>query len=201
MRVTYRCCRGDACVARHSRWNAPERRRRRPYKKRNMQIKRLLSVVAAAGLLYTGCQQPPPAVPPRVEIPVTNQPGRATNDDMAFRVPSDREPRPRATPAPKQGVTIVEGSSESPTAVAQADTKPQQAPIAKEQPANEPAQPGRSSAEPTPSPTVEDASAPAASPAKSTGEAQVAASQPAGYGAEQYRLVNQSDEIVSVLKN
>jgi zinc protease len=151
--------------------------------------KRWLSLfVGAAFLSAVGCQQPQqPEAVPRVEIPVTKQPGRATNDDMAFRVPSDREPRPRATPQPKEGVTIVEG-----TAVAQADTKPQEQPVAKEQPANE---------KPGATPTVEDAPAPASRPAKSTGETEVAASQPAGYGAETYRLVNQSDEIVSVLKN
>ena len=72
--------------------------------------KRWLSLFVGASFLYAGCQQAPPDIPPRVEIPVTNQPGRASNDDMAFRVPSDREPRPRQAPAPKQGVTIVEGN-------------------------------------------------------------------------------------------
>ncbi|MEA2707823.1 MAG: zinc protease, partial [Phycisphaerales bacterium] len=134
-----------------------------------MQTKRLLSLFVGSLLLF-GCHRASNAPVERVELPVTDHPGRASNDK------------------------IVAGDDRS---LAQANAKPNQQPIAKEMPSAEPAQPDRTAAEPTPAPppSVD------AKPAKSAKKKEVASTKPAGYGAEEYRLVNQSDEIVSVLKN
>ena len=139
-----------------------------------MRAKRLLSLfvtgVAVVAIGVAGCMQAPATVE-RVELPVTKQPARASNEEMVSRTPLDAEPRPRPVP-PREGVTILE-----PSAVALA-TPAEPAPPAAPQ-AGEKTAEGKTAGDQTPT----------------------ASTQPSGYGAEQYRLVNQSDEIVSVLKN
>ncbi|HYO09362.1 MAG TPA: insulinase family protein [Tepidisphaeraceae bacterium] len=156
-----------------------------------MRANRILScalAVAGATFVWAGCQAPPPG---RVEIPITKQPARAMNEDLVERPLASRRgaagTRPVET-AVAQSPAVADVGPE-PVSVAQNAGKPQAA-----ESATGDAAPGAPTVEPRGA-TAPTAGARAARPP--------IPQEPAAknYGVEQYRLVSQSDEIVSVLKN
>ena len=137
-----------------------------------------LSVAVLGAMVVLSACALQPGEPKRVEIGVSKSPDRASNDEMVSRTGTGE----RAVAQDTGGVTVVEPSGAAP------------APSAKPQAAE--AKETTSSAPEIVSPAATTAPVAKKMPAKPT-SAPVAS----GYGVEEFRFVNQSDEIVTTLKN
>jgi zinc protease len=145
-----------------------------------MRANRLLSLGLGV-ILAAGCNQN--AAPQPVELPVSRTPDRASNQEMVER-PMVRRGDLKAI----EGVNIVEATT-APT------TEATTMPLAASRSAT------RESDEQITAVQTPSAAAPAKPQATSQPEELPPTAATGGFATEQYRLVNQSNEIVSVLKN
>src|SRR5207249_3295200 len=86
----------------------------------------LSALAMGAVVVGVGCSLLQPSEPPKVELPVSKAPGRASNEEMVSRAgPGERAVAPAGEGAP--GVTVIEPSGQQPTTVASGSAKRQAA--------------------------------------------------------------------------